>query len=90
MQIGIIGAGIAGLSCAEMLQAAGHAVRVFDKGRGAGGRMATRRVPTPSGDVTFDHGAQYFTTRNPAFAAAVTDWQASGVVAPWPSAGDDA
>lgn len=90
MKIAIVGAGIAGLSCAEMLQAAGHTILLFDKGRGAGGRMATRRVPTPSGDVAFDHGAQYFTTRDPRFAAAVTRWQGSGMVAPWPSAGDDA
>lgn len=90
MKIGIVGAGIAGLSCAEMLAAAGHAVIVFDKARGAGGRMATRRVATPSGDVAFDHGAQYFTRRDPRFAAAVTGWQASGVVVPWPKAGDDA
>lgn len=90
MKIGIVGAGIAGLSCAEMLAAAGHSVSVFDKGRGAGGRMATRRVPTQAGDVAFDHGAQYFTTRDPRFSAAVTDWQTSGVVARWPIAGDDA
>lgn len=90
MHIGIVGAGIAGLSCAELLWAAGHAVTVFDKGRGAGGRMATRRVPTLSGDVAFDHGAQYFTAHDPRFAAAVTGWQSSGVVAPWPCAGDDA
>lgn len=90
MKIGIVGAGIAGLSCATALQVAGHAVRLFDKGRGAGGRMATRRAATPFGDVAFDHGAQYFTARDPCFAAAVTDWQASGVVAPWPGAGDDA
>lgn len=90
MKIGIVGAGIAGLSCAEMLRAAGHAVMVFDKARAAGGRMATRRVATPSGDVAFDHGAQYFTARDARFAAALTGWQASGVVAPWPSGGDDA
>lgn len=90
LKIGIVGAGIAGLSCAEMLGAAGHVVTVFDKGRGAGGRMATRGVPTPFGDVTFDHGAQYFTTRDPRFSVAVTGWQASGIVSPWPSAGDDA
>ena len=90
MRIGIVGAGIAGLSCADMLHAAGHEVMVFDKGRGASGRMATRNIRTPSGVVAFDHGAQYFTTRDPRFAAVVADWQGAGVAAPWPSAGDDA
>jgi renalase len=90
MRIAIVGAGIAGLSCAETLQAGGHAVVLFDKGRGAGGRMATRRVTTSSGDVAFDHGAQYLTTRTPDFAAAMKSWASAGVVSPWLTAGDDA
>ncbi|MES2022147.1 MAG: FAD-dependent oxidoreductase [Pseudomonadota bacterium] len=90
MSIGIVGAGIAGLSCAQRLQAAGHIVKVFDKGRGVGGRMATRHIASPVGAVSFDHGAQYFTARNPHFASTVAQWDASGIVAPWPSAGDDA
>ncbi|WP_010183496.1 NAD(P)/FAD-dependent oxidoreductase [Sphingomonas sp. PAMC 26605] len=90
MSIGIVGAGIAGLACAVRLQAAGHSVKLFDKGRGAGGRMATRRVASPCGDVAFDHGAQFFTARDPHFAAAVTGWAARKIVTPWPSAGDDA
>ena len=61
MQFAIIGAGMAGIACADALQAAGHAVAVFDKGRGPGGRMSTRRMETPLGTVAFDHGAQYFT-----------------------------
>lgn len=90
MKIAIIGAGIAGLSCAEALQLNGHAVSLFDKGRGAGGRMATRRAETPLGDVAFDHGAQYFTARDPDFASMVQKWRTSDVVAPWPVAGEDA
>ena len=46
-----------------------HEVIVVDKGRGVGGRMATRRVPSLSGEATFDHGAQFFTVRDDAFAA---------------------
>jgi hypothetical protein len=75
----IIGAGMAGISCAIALQKAGRDVVVFDKARGVGGRMATRR-----GDgVAFDHGAQYFTARSAAFRAAVAGWEVDGVVAPW-------
>lgn len=90
MKIAIIGAGIAGASCAEALQANGHTVAVFDKGRGPGGRMATRRTPGPDGDIAFDHGAQYFTARDPAFAAQVAQWAEADVAAAWPSAGEDA
>ena len=61
----IIGAGMAGLSCAAALGSVGHAVTLIDKARGPGGRMSTRRVDTPLGQAAFDHGAQYFTARDP-------------------------
>jgi renalase len=90
MRIGVIGAGLAGLSCARVLQAAGAEVELFDKGRGAGGRMATRRIETPQGPAAFDHGAQYLTARHPAFQAEVAAWAAAGRAAPWRAAGEDA
>ena len=46
-RIAVIGAGLAGLSCARALRARGATVRLFDKGRGAGGRLATGG-PTPA------------------------------------------
>ena len=74
----IIGAGMAGLACARRLADAGHAPVVLDKGRGIGGRVATRRV----GDLQFDHGAQYVNAHGAGFATvlhrlggAVADWQ---------------
>ncbi len=79
----VIGAGMAGLACARRLQAAGLAVRVFDKGRGPGGRMATRRVETPLGEARFDHGAQFFTARDPHFRAVVDGLIAAGAVRDW-------
>lgn len=78
-RIAIVGAGIAGLACARVFLDAGHAVRVFEKSRGVGGRMATRRTPQGS----YDHGAQYFTVRDPLFKSEVDDWLATGVVAPY-------
>lgn len=86
----VIGAGMAGLSCAEVLKAAGVDVLLLDKGRGAGGRMSSRRLETPLGEVTLDHGAQYFTARDPRFCRQAEDWQRRGVVARWPLAGEDA
>jgi renalase len=77
--IAVIGAGIAGLSCATQLQEAGLKVSVFDKSRGPGGRMSTRR----GDDWQCDHGAQYFTARDADFQAEVARWQAAGVAALW-------
>lgn len=79
IDVAVIGAGMAGLSCAAALAAAGRCVSIFDKSRGVGGRMATRR----SEQAAFDHGAQYFTAKHPDFQAAVAGWQAAGVVAEW-------
>lgn len=90
MRIGIIGAGIAGLASADDLVQRGHQVVLFDKGRGPGGRMSTRRIETPHGVAFFDHGAQYFTVRDAGFRSQVDAWIAGGIVAPWPAAGSDA
>jgi predicted NAD/FAD-dependent oxidoreductase len=77
--IAIVGAGIAGLSAAHVLNAAGHAVHVFEKSRGSGGRMASKRS-----DVgTLDLGAQYFTARDRRFIDAVNQWRSQGCVAEW-------
>ena len=75
----IIGAGIAGLLAARTLQERGLQVTVLDKGRGVGGRMATRRI----GSAVFDHGAQFFTARDPRFQALVNSWLAAEVAAEW-------
>ena len=90
MQIAIVGAGMAGLSCAARLAALGHDVALFDKGRGPGGRMATRRVEADGTMLRFDHGAQYFTARDPRFVEQVARWEREGVVARWDVAGEDA
>ena len=76
-RVAVIGAGMAGIACARTLMQAGHAVQVFEKSRGAGGRMATRRTEFGS----FDHGTQYFTVRDARFAQALAT--APGQVAPW-------
>jgi len=73
----IIGAGMAGVACARTLAQAGHRVTLFEKSRGAGGRMATRE--TEFG--TFDHATQYFTVRNPLFARALET--VPGLCRPW-------
>ena len=66
-RIAVIGAGIAGTTCARTLAQAGHQVTVFEKSHGAGGRMSTRNTQFGS----FDHGAQYFTVRDARFEKAL-------------------
>ncbi|WP_374672533.1 NAD(P)/FAD-dependent oxidoreductase [Acidovorax temperans] len=83
LPIAIIGAGLAGLSCAQALVQSGHQVHVFDKSRGPSGRMSTRRAEDPAGPWQCDHGAQYFTARSVAFRAEVARWQQAGVAALW-------
>jgi renalase len=90
MNFAIVGAGMAGLSCADALRDAGYGVTLFDKGRGPGGRMSTRRLQTPLGEVTIDHGAQYFTARDPRFQRLVATWADQEIAARWPEAGEDA
>lgn len=75
----IVGAGLAGLSAALHLQAQGHEVQLVDKGRGVGGRLATRRL----GGARLDHGAQFFTTRGELFTEMVAQAIAAGAVSEW-------
>jgi len=79
MVTAVIGAGLAGLTVARQLAAAGQAVRVFERSRGFGGRLATRRTET----AAFDHGAQYFTVQSEAFRDTVAGWREAGLVLPW-------
>lgn len=82
--VAIVGAGVAGLACARRLAASSVTVRLFDKGRAPGGRLATRRVVAPDGgEIRFDHGAQYITARDPAFAAVLDALGAQGAAQRW-------
>lgn len=87
-RVAVVGAGMAGVSCAARLAAADCEVLLFEQARHVGGRMATR-VETwvdPQGiphQAAFDHGAPAFTVHSPAFRRAVDDAAAKGWVAAW-------
>ncbi|MFG6665542.1 NAD(P)/FAD-dependent oxidoreductase [Halomonas sp. HNIBRBA4712] len=80
-RVAVIGAGIAGLACAQALAHQGVHVALFDKARGPGGRMASKRRP----GAVFDLGAQTFTARDARFQALVASLEQEGVIARWPS-----
>ena len=78
MKIAIIGSGISGLAAARTLNKIAD-ITIFEKSRGIGGRIATRRA----NPFTFDHGAQYFLIKNTDFESFVSPYIKSGVVKRW-------
>ena len=60
--VAVIGAGITGITLANLLQKKVN-LTVFEKSRGVGGRMATRRADP----YQFNHGTQYFKIENKEF-----------------------
>lgn len=75
----VVGAGLSGVACARALREAGVGVRVFDRGRVPGGRMASRTL----WDRRVDLGASYLTVSDDGFRAVVDDWAARGLAREW-------
>jgi renalase len=83
MRVAVIGAGLSGLAAAARLTETGHQVRVFEKSRGLGGRLATRR--TSAGPV--DHGCPAVDIGgSPDLAARLAQVAPDGTPAPAPGA----
>lgn len=75
----VVGAGLSGLTAARKLEEAGLHVAVLEKEGKVGGRMRTDLL---NGGV-FDHGAQFFTTRDERFETMVNGWVSAGVAEVW-------
>jgi len=87
LPVAIVGAGISGLAAAQVLLEARIPFQIFDKARGLGGRLATRRLAFPWNDmehaVSLDHGAQFISAFQPAFRAQVDLWLERGLLIPY-------
>jgi len=79
VRIAVIGAGIAGLACARELARADANATVFERSRGLGGRLGTRR----QGNLAFDHGAQFITARSRSFVKYTEVAGRAGVLGRW-------
>lgn len=79
-KVAVVGGGLAGVTAACELSRAGAEVTVFEKSRGLGGRLATRRM---DGSFSADHGAQYFTARSPEFRDYLRNASGLGAVQTW-------
>lgn len=76
--IAIIGAGLSGLTLATQLADIAN-ITVFEKHDHVSGRMATREHD----GYAYDHGAQFFTVKHPAFQTLIKDMATHGAVARW-------
>lgn len=79
----VVGGGISGVACARELASGGVDVRLVDRGRRLGGRMAARTVDTVVGRHVVDTGASYLTARDPGFSAVVDGWAERGLARRW-------
>ncbi|MEL6495226.1 MAG: FAD-dependent oxidoreductase [Cyanobacteria bacterium J06623_7] len=80
----IVGGGLTGLITATILQRKGISATVLDKGRGIGGRTATRRVSHEnSTEGVFDYGTQYFSAKSSKFQVWIDDWLENNVIKEW-------
>ncbi|WP_055075375.1 NAD(P)/FAD-dependent oxidoreductase [Pseudanabaena sp. 'Roaring Creek'] len=75
----VIGAGIAGITCAQQLKQAGLDITIVEKSAGVGGRMATRRLQ----GTWVDHGAQLISVKSDSFGRFVRKLQDKGIVQEW-------
>lgn len=77
-KIAVIGGGLSGLVSVDKLKNE-FDITLFEKSRGVGGRMSTRRAEP----YQFDHGAQYFTARTKAFQSFLKPHIQSGLIQDW-------
>ena len=79
VEVAVIGAGIAGLTCARKLQQAGKSVVLIDKSRGLGGRLATRRLA----GTHADHGVCYLQAKGDRFGQWIDELVSVGILRVW-------
>lgn len=82
MVIGIIGAGISGLTAGKILSQQGHEVTVLEKSRGFGGRMATRYAGDNL-EIKLDHGLSYFSANSSEFQKFTTELLEKNLIKRW-------
>lgn len=77
--VAVVGAGLAGISCADSLRRNGYRVVVLEKSRGLGGRLATRRVHS----IPVDHGCRFLQPITPQLKDLIAAMEIQGVLAAW-------
>ncbi|MGB3612635.1 MAG: FAD-dependent oxidoreductase [Elainellaceae cyanobacterium] len=78
LDVASVGAGIAGLICSRHLNQHGFRTAIFDKSRGVGGRLATRRVDS----TPIDHGVRYIEDQGSYTQQLIQQMVAAGILSP--------
>ena len=76
--IAVIGAGLAGTTIASKIKGK-FDVKIFEKSKGVGGRMSTRKETS----FIFDHGAQFFKVKTPHFKNFLSELFSQQIIQPW-------
>lgn len=79
LDVAIIGAGLAAIAAGRELQRQGLQVALFDKSRGVGGRLATRRI----NHIPFDHGLPSWQPSGEWTTRLTGDLLAADILQPW-------
>lgn len=82
MVVGIVGAGLSGLTAGRILAKAGHEVTIFEKSKGYGGRMATRYAGKKLASK-MDHGLSYFGVKSDEFREFTAELLDQGLIQTW-------
>jgi renalase len=85
----IIGAGMSGITAGNILQEKGLKVKLLDKGKGIGGRLATRRIQYKDQKVVFDYGTQYIHAENKSFENILYDLHQKDITRIWKNSSSD-
>lgn len=84
LDFAIIGAGIAGLTLAHKMHSMGYCVRVYEKARGTGGRLSSKKIlDQQQNDMAFDLGCSTIMGKSEAFMEQLKHWHQQGLVTPW-------
>ena len=84
LDFAVIGAGIAGLTAAKDIDALGYSLAVFEKARGTGGRLSSKRVVNQLDEaMAFDLGCSSISANSEGFAHQLDSWHLKGIIAPW-------
>ena len=78
--VAIIGAGVAGIFCANLLKNSGFDPIIIEKSKSLGGRLATRKTDC---GASFDHGVQFFTARSKNFKLQLENSLSAGSIGSW-------